>query len=112
MYTAFRTGERRRGWLPSAADDDWPELSQPAPQLVRLELQDVLSALARLPDPQRAAISLIALEDFSYREAARILDVPMGTLTSRLARGREALRQIMAGEAEARPALRVIEGKR
>ena len=61
----------------------------------------MLSALARLPEPQRAALSLIALEEFSYEEAAKVLDIPIGTLMSRLARGRESLRQMTRGEAAA-----------
>jgi transposase len=55
---------------------------------------DVLSvqdAMARLPDEQRIAIGLVLVEGLSYKEAAEIMGVPVGTLTSRLARGREAL---------------------
>jgi DNA-directed RNA polymerase specialized sigma24 family protein len=66
----------------------------------------VLSALARLPEGQRTALVLIALEDFSYSEAARVLGVPLGTLMSRLARGREALRRAMNEEEP--PRLRVV----
>lgn len=113
MHNTFMTEARSR----FAADrmtslDDLPEPAQPPPQLLHLEAQDVLSALARLPAPQRAALSLIAIEEFSYADAARILDIPVGTLMSRLARGRETLRRAMSGEAPARPVLRVIEGKR
>jgi RNA polymerase sigma-70 factor, ECF subfamily len=57
----------------------------------------VESAMRMLPVDQRAAIALVLIEGLSYREAARVLDVPMGTLTSRLARGREAL-QATLGE--------------
>ncbi len=56
--------------------------------------QDALSiraALSRLPDEQRLAVSLVLIEGLSYKEAAEVLDVPIGTLTSRLARGRAAL---------------------
>ncbi len=49
-------------------------------------------ALAQLPEPQYAAIVLIALEGFSYDEAAWIKGIPIGTLRSRLYRGRETLR--------------------
>ena len=55
------------------------------------ELGDVDRALARLPGEQREAIVLVLVEGFAYKEAAEILEVPMGTLTSRLVRGREAL---------------------
>ncbi len=58
---------------------------------LRLELTDLDRALNRLPDEQREAIALVLVEGLAYREAAAVLEVPMGTLTSRLSRGREAL---------------------
>ena len=58
------------------------------------------------PEEQRAVVLLIALEDFSYREAAEVLAVPIGTVMSRLARGREQLRRAMDG---APPGLRRIK---
>jgi RNA polymerase sigma-70 factor (ECF subfamily) len=57
----------------------------------------VQDALARLPDEQRLAVALVLVEGLSYKEAAHIMEVPIGTLTSRLARAREAL-QAMLGE--------------
>lgn len=59
----------------------------------------VQSALARLPEEQRMAIALVLIEGLSYREAAAAMDVPIGTLTSRLARGREALQGLLGGAA-------------
>ncbi len=56
-----------------------------------VEIADVGRAMDRLPAEQREAIALVLVEGFAYREAAEILDIPMGTLTSRLVRGREAL---------------------
>lgn len=61
----------------------------------------VQSALARLPEEQRMAIALVLIEGLSYREAAEALAVPIGTLTSRLARGREALQALLGGAREA-----------
>jgi RNA polymerase sigma-70 factor, ECF subfamily len=58
------------------------------------------SALAQLPEEQRMAIGLVLLEGLSYKEAAEVLEVPIGTVTSRLARAREALVAIL-GEGEA-----------
>jgi len=107
MHNAFVSGLRQR-WPQVDIED--VELPTPAPQLARLEVRDVLTVLARLPEPQRAALSLIAVEEFSYEEAAAILGIPSGTLMSRLARGRETLRRLMSGEAP--PTLRVVEGKR
>src|SRR3546814_9592001 len=60
---------------------------------------DVDGAMARLPDEQREVVMLVLVEGYAYREAAEILDVPVGTVTSRLARGREAL-MFYLGEAE------------
>lgn len=56
-----------------------------------MELNDVDKAMARLPDEQREAVMLVLVEGYAYKEAAEILGVPQGTLTSRLVRGREAL---------------------
>jgi RNA polymerase sigma-70 factor (ECF subfamily) len=52
---------------------------------------DVDAAMARLPGEQREVVLLVLVEGYAYREAADILDVPIGTVTSRLARGRESL---------------------
>ena len=56
-----------------------------------MELNDVDRAMEKLPDEQREAVILVLVEGYAYREAAEILEVPIGTLTSRLVRGREAL---------------------
>jgi RNA polymerase sigma-70 factor (ECF subfamily) len=105
MHNAFISGARRRVPPTVALADDLASAA-PSAQLLQLELRDVLGALARLPEAQRAALSLIALEEFSYEEAAQVLGIPLGTLMSRLARGRETLRQVMS--AERRPALQVV----
>jgi len=60
-------------------------------------LRDLDRALARIPEERRQVILLIGLEDISYKEAATILDVPIGTIRSRLSRGRESLRALMDG---------------
>jgi RNA polymerase sigma factor (sigma-70 family) len=56
---------------------------------------DVDGAMARLPDEQREVVVLVLVEGYAYREAADILDVPIGTVTSRLARGRETLMHLL-----------------
>lgn len=63
----------------------------------RLAGSAVQQALARLPDDQRLAVSLVLVEGLSYREAAEVMGTPMGTLTSRLARGRMALMDELHG---------------
>jgi RNA polymerase sigma-70 factor (ECF subfamily) len=60
-----------------------------------LDRLSVEAAMARLPEEQRLAVSLVLVEGLPYKEAALVLDVPIGTLTSRLARGREALRAML-----------------
>lgn len=57
----------------------------------RAELHDVDRAMATLPAEQREVIALVLVEGLAYREAADLLDIPIGTLTSRLTRGRQAL---------------------
>ncbi|HET9106610.1 MAG TPA: sigma-70 family RNA polymerase sigma factor [Steroidobacteraceae bacterium] len=60
------------------------------------ELLCVQDALARLPEEQRLAVALVLVEGLSYKEAAELMGVPVGTLTSRLARGREALQSMLS----------------
>lgn len=77
-----------------------------------LAQRDVLRAVAQLPEDQRTLLLLIALEGVSYAEAATITGVPVGTVMSRLSRGRERLRRLLAepGEtAAARPMLRSVK---
>ena len=57
----------------------------------RLLLAKVRSAIAALPDEQRAVMALVAIEGYSYKEAAAILETPVGTIMSRLARARARL---------------------
>ena len=63
-----------------------------------LEHRDLLRAFAALPHDQRAVLFLVGVEDVSYQEAARVLGVPVGTVMSRLSRGRERLRRSIYGE--------------
>jgi RNA polymerase sigma-70 factor (ECF subfamily) len=65
-----------------------------------LELRDLNTALKKLPDEQRAAILLVGLEGMSYEEVAAILRVPVGTVRSRISRGRDQLRRLMGVEEE------------
>jgi RNA polymerase sigma-70 factor (ECF subfamily) len=60
--------------------------------------RDLLRAFASLPAEQRAVLLLVGVEDLSYQNAARVLGVPIGTVMSRLSRGRERLRQYMRGD--------------
>lgn len=63
----------------------------------RMLLANVRAAMSALPDDQRAALALVAIEGLSYREAAHVLDVPIGTIMSRLGRARAKLRPLSEG---------------
>ena len=56
-----------------------------------LDLARVMTEMSRLPDEQREVVALILVEGFGYRETAEMLDLPIGTVSSRLVRGRTAL---------------------
>lgn len=62
-----------------------------------IERLSLAAAIDRLPDDQRLAVALVLVEGLAYKEAAEVLEVPVGTVTSRLARGREALEALLGG---------------
>jgi len=100
----LHANDRRRA---ARATDDFPldeaALSQGAPgaQESALELSQLASAIAGLPESQRQILLLVGMEGFSYADAAQALDVPVGTVMSRLSRAREDLRRLMDGESVA-----------
>jgi RNA polymerase sigma-70 factor (ECF subfamily) len=63
-------------------------------QTTRLELRDLERALAALPEEQRSVIMLVGLEGMRYDEAASLVNLPVGTVRSRVSRGRETLRKM------------------
>lgn len=65
-----------------------------------LEVRDLEAALRLLPDELREILLLVALEDMTYEEVSKTLRIPLGTVMSRLARGREKLRALMEGGAK------------
>lgn len=60
-------------------------------------VKDILTGLDALPEEQRSVLLLVGVEDLSYEQAARVLDVPIGTVMSRLSRARERMRRFMEG---------------
>jgi RNA polymerase sigma-70 factor, ECF subfamily len=76
-------------------EDMAPALTAAADPEASLQLRDLERALSRLPDEQRQVILLVGLEGMRYEEAATILGIPIGTVRSRLSRGRETLRGLM-----------------
>jgi RNA polymerase sigma factor (sigma-70 family) len=90
---------RRPGLNTLPMEDEDFAVPTRATQSDRLEVNDLESALARLPEEQRAVLLLVALEDMTYDQVAGALGIPAGTVMSRLARGRERLRLILEGRA-------------
>lgn len=88
-------------------DDAVSLLSTPATQQKRLEIRDLTIALAKLPLDQRQVVLLVGFEGMSYTEAASTLGIPIGTVMSRLSRGRETLRKLMDRKPQAK--LRVVK---
>jgi RNA polymerase sigma-70 factor (ECF subfamily) len=85
---------RRRGLLLEPAD-----LAEQVPDPAAAADHEMLylqNALSRLPEEQRLAVALVLVEGFSYKEAAAIMGIPVGTLTSRLGRAREALQSMLS----------------
>jgi RNA polymerase sigma-70 factor, ECF subfamily len=76
-------------------------------QEARLQQREILRVLNSLPEDQRTVILLVLVEDLSYAETAKVLGIPIGTVMSRLARGRERLRQSTQGKE--RPLLRRVK---
>lgn len=68
-------------------------------QEAAVELSNVDRAMAQLPDDQREAVLLVMVEGYAYKEAAEIVGCPVGTLNSRLVRGRDALLEILGDAA-------------
>ena len=103
LYHRFITDRyrlRRRGGENKSLSDI-QETDQPSVeggQDEALAHRDLVRGLATLPEEQRAVLLLVGVEDFSYEQAARILDLPIGTIMSRLSRGRERLRRYMNGD--------------
>jgi RNA polymerase sigma-70 factor (ECF subfamily) len=109
MHNVFIDANRKRRTRADHVpiEDVMATLAQPANQPRRLEMRDLVQALAALPEQQREVVLLVGLEGMSYLETARVLDVPIGTIMSRLSRGREALRQLMTHGVVSR--LRVVK---
>jgi len=101
LYNQFLSDRRRRGRqgmheeLTACTEAELPRSD--GRQEAALAHRDLLRGFAELSDEQRSVLFLIGVEDLSYEEAAGVLAVPIGTVMSRLSRGRERLRQYMSG---------------
>jgi RNA polymerase sigma-70 factor, ECF subfamily len=94
-----RRARGRRGEVALPEDSG----SHPAvhPVDANADLWSVSEAMDKLPEEQRLAVALVLVEGLSYKEAAEVLEIPIGTLTSRLARGRIALAAALEGKGQA-----------
>lgn len=109
LYREFLGSRRRENRFPhhelEAVD---VELPVTPPDIVeRLDGATVLEALSRVDELYRAPVALFYLEDHSYREIAEILEVPVGTVMSRLARGKAHLRQLLTEPRETAKIIRL-----
>ncbi|WP_018259754.1 sigma-70 family RNA polymerase sigma factor [Methylobacterium sp. WSM2598] len=125
LHNAFIDGQRRRQVEARYAEtlEHIADEAVPAGQDSHVRLAQIREAFARLPEEQRAALHLVTIEGMAYQEAADVLGIPIGTLMSRLGRGRAALRSFESGEnrlappaapppPEVSPRLRVVQGGR
>jgi RNA polymerase sigma-70 factor (ECF subfamily) len=118
---SFAPGTRLDAWLFRIMRNRWidehraarPQLSLDDPELapaleleaqpgadaeLRLRLVEVRDAMGRLPEAQRSVLVLVCVQGLSYREAAEVLEVPVGTVMSRLARARSAVGAALGAE--------------
>jgi len=108
MHNVFVNQLRSRQAHPEDALDD-DALPAVAPtDGARLEVRDLQTALALLSPEQREVVLLVGLEQLTYAEASHALGIPIGTVMSRLFRGRERLRLLVTG-APAIPTLKVVK---
>ena len=96
---------RRNQPIMEELNDDMPQHGAPAPGL---EMRDLESCLRQLSDEQREVLLLVGLEEMRYEDVAVTLGIPVGTVMSRLSRGREKLRLLMDGKGPA-ATLKVIK---
>ena len=97
MHNLHVDGVRKPRLATQMLDDDTPEVGIAPTQGERLAVLDLQAALDQLPIEQRQVLLLVALEEMPYAEIAATLGIPIGTVMSRLSRGRERLRALMDG---------------
>ncbi len=85
------TRSRRRRDAVLAPEEQGLSVGTDGDTEANVELGYLMRAMGRLPEEQREAVALVMIEGLAYAEAAEVLDIPIGTLTSRLVRGRQAL---------------------
>jgi RNA polymerase sigma-70 factor (ECF subfamily) len=107
-----RRAERvQRGHL-EQLDDDRVGMDAAVEAEGQITLDRVRRCVSRLPEDQRACLLLVVVEGLSYQESAQVLGIPVGTLTSRLARARSALKTLIEGPARSPPCTLAPHGGR
>jgi RNA polymerase sigma-70 factor, ECF subfamily len=107
MHNVFVNQLKARRIGPTVEIDE-DMLPAPIPTATRSDILDLQRALGTLAPEQREVVLLIALEDMTYADVSRALGIPIGTVMSRLSRGRERLRRVMNGD-PAKSGLRVVQ---
>jgi RNA polymerase sigma-70 factor (ECF subfamily) len=107
MHNVFVNQLKARKIAPEVEIDE-NMLAAPIPTATSVDVIDLQRALLSLAPEQREVVLLVALEDMSYADVSRSLGIPIGTVMSRLSRGREKLRKLMSGEVS-RSGLRVVQ---
>src|SRR5438445_10687799 len=107
MHNVFVNQLKARRIAPEV-DIDETQIAAPIPTVTGIDVGDVQRALSCLAPEQRELLLLIALEDMTYADVSRALGIPIGTVMSRLSRGRERLRRAMNGEPVITP-LRIVQ---
>ena len=98
MHNVFVNQARRRRYESEELTDETPAAGVRATQGDQLELQDVDRVLRSISPEQREVVLLVAVEQLTYEEVSRALDIPIGTVMSRLSRGRDRMRQALGGQ--------------
>ena len=98
MHNVFVNQARRRRYESEELTDETPAAAVRATQGDQLELRDVDRVLSSISPEQREVVLLVAVEQLTYDEVSRVLDVPIGTVMSRLSRGRDRMRQALGGQ--------------
>ena len=120
LFNNFRNGYRRASreqpasatgdfdhWLEAASLSDEPQAGNPETAVsMRSMDREVESAFNSMPDEFRSALLLIDVQELSYREASQVLEVPVGTIKSRVSRGRTLMRQALQTYAKERGIIR------
>ncbi|MGB0748668.1 MAG: RNA polymerase sigma factor [Magnetospiraceae bacterium] len=100
----------RHNHLQAALLEETPSVDGQQAGETRLAASHVFRAVAALPDDQRTVVMLICVEGYSYKETAEILDIPMGTVTSRLTRARLALDRVLTAGKDGARGPRAVNG--